>query len=336
MGIPANRQKAIFDSFTQADNSTTRRFGGSGLGLTICRQLAELMGGTISVQSELGVGTTFTVVVMLDVQEKDAPSSVEALSSDPSISPMMVLLVEDNPINQQVCLQRLERMGHEVLVVDDGKKAVEAFTQARFDLILMDVQMPVMGGLEATLQIRSAEAGSGRRTPIIAMTARAMEGDRQRCLDAGMDAYVTKPFTSAILAKALAEATETAFVAESQEQSEETCFDANAFKKWFSQLNEEETSDLKMAGQLFLQTYEDNLALLCKSIDGKVLNEVQFRAHSLKGEMGVFNLKYLQSLAFFVEKAATENDLDSVERVFPELEAGVKSMVDELKILCQN
>ena len=208
IGIPADKQAGVFVAFNQADTSTTRKFGGTGLGLTICARLAALMGGRIWVESEPGQGSTFHFTVRLqglqNVEAVKAATSVSALvaSATPQVKanrpPFQVLLVEDHPINQLLATTLLKKWGHVVVLAKNGQEAVDLFSGQAWDIVLMDMQMPVMGGLDATKLIRAGEL-HGQRTPIIAMTANAMASDRQVCLDAGMDEYLAKPFSGAAL-----------------------------------------------------------------------------------------------------------------------------------------
>jgi CheY-like chemotaxis protein len=193
IGIPWDKQKIIFESFVQADGSTTKRYGGTGLGLSICSQLVNLMGGRIWVDSEEGRGSSFHFIVNMEVQ--DAPESTPVHIQQPRRR-LRVLLAEDNEINQKVATEFLEMRGHEVRVAANGVEALTALQTDRFDVILMDVQMPQMDGIQATTAIREKEKTTGDHLPIIAMTGYAMKGDRQRCLDAGMDGYICKPIRS--------------------------------------------------------------------------------------------------------------------------------------------
>src|SRR5439155_11348130 len=174
IGIPSDKCAKIFEPFTQADGSTTRRFGGTGLGLAISATLVQLMDGRIWVESEVDSGSTFHFVVPLEIADGLAvPAPVAALPSG-ATRVMRILVADDNIVNQRVAVGLLSRRGHEVTVVADGREAVDAAAREHFDLILMDVQMPLMGGFEATAAIRARERESGRCTRIVAMTAHAM------------------------------------------------------------------------------------------------------------------------------------------------------------------
>ncbi len=220
IGIPPEKLDLIFEAFRQADGSTTRKYGGTGLGLAICSRLVEMMGGSIRVKSEMGHGSTFyftarfgvagtideptvpdpmslqKMLTAVDQSTTEQSASGEPTNGDglhPVRTSLYILLAEDNPVNQRVAARLLEKRGHRVALAATGREALEWLSRDKFDLVLMDVQMPELDGLEATAIIRARENREGGHIPIIALTAHAMKGDRERCLEAGMDNYVNKP-----------------------------------------------------------------------------------------------------------------------------------------------
>ena len=211
IGIPKDRQSTIFESFTQADGSTTRKHGGTGLGTTISKQLAEMMGGEIGFESEEGKGSTFWFTALFGKREGNeqipaTPDLVTGYSvAEDYRKEIRILLVEDYPTNQQVAMRHLSRAGYQVDLAEDGSQAVKAYKRKNYNLIFMDIQMPIMDGFAATQEIREIETrnleqstiinqqSSIQKVPIIAMTAHAVKGFRERCLKAGMDGYIPKP-----------------------------------------------------------------------------------------------------------------------------------------------
>ncbi|MGA2326450.1 MAG: PAS domain S-box protein [Bryobacteraceae bacterium] len=195
IGIAPERCAPLFESFVQGDDSATRKFGGAGLGLAISKQLVEMMGGRIGLESEVGRGSTFWFTAQFRKQiEPATPAPADSRAAAGSISPagVRVLLAEDNEVNRRITLRMLEKSGFCAEAVCDGRQAADAVLAGHYDVVLMDVHMPEMDGFAATAEIRGRER-EGRHTPIIAMTARALAGDREECLAAGMDDYITKP-----------------------------------------------------------------------------------------------------------------------------------------------
>jgi CheY-like chemotaxis protein len=192
VGIAPTAQQAIFDSFAQADISIARRYGGTGLGLSITRQLVEVMGGSIDLDSTPGVGSTFTVNLPVSVTRQDVRDADRHQAQ--RFAGVRVLVAEDNAVNRQVAEGMLKRFGCHCRCVADGRQALQALARERFDMVLMDCQMPVLDGLAATRLLRS-EAGGGHRLPVVAMTAHVLPEDRERCRLAGMDDYLPKPVT---------------------------------------------------------------------------------------------------------------------------------------------
>src|SRR5271157_4848320 len=196
IGIPAEKQRLIFEAFSQADSSTTRRFGGTGLGLTISTRLVHMMGGRIWVESKPDQGSKFHFTADLPIAKNvAAPQPV----ANVNLHGMPVLVVDDNSTNRRILKDTLESWGAKARVVESANAAMEALERGEFDVALMDVQMPEMDGLEATAAIREKERIAGKHLPIIAMTAHAVSDDRERCLDAGMDGYLSKPIHAAEL-----------------------------------------------------------------------------------------------------------------------------------------
>ena len=207
VGIEPDRLEVLFEKFTQADASTTRRYGGTGLGLSICRELAQLMGGEVGAASELGRGSSFVVRLPLArVGDAHAPAFAASAQGceEPATLKIRVLAAEDNSVNQLVLKTLLHQIGVEPVVVENGQRALDAWRGGEWDVILMDMQMPVMDGLTSTRRIREAEAAAGRaRTPIVALTANAMSHQIQQCVAAGMDGHVAKPIEAGRLFEAL-------------------------------------------------------------------------------------------------------------------------------------
>jgi len=197
IGIPREKHATIFDAFTQADGSTTRRFGGTGLGLTISARLAELMGGSIRIESEPARGTQVYLTLPFEIRAAhrpiDRPDVVTRHIISEAHRSLRILVAEDNAVNRLLLTALLGKRGYTIVTVVKGREAVAAVTEEVFDIVLMDVQMPEMDGLEATAAIRKLEAESGAHVPIIALTAHAMKGDREICMAAGVDEYLTKP-----------------------------------------------------------------------------------------------------------------------------------------------
>jgi CheY-like chemotaxis protein len=216
IGIPAEKQKTIFERFQQVDGSPRRAHGGAGLGLAICAKLVELMGGRIWTESELGKGSRFHFVIPCQAAQGAvaAPAS-EGASPPAAVRPLRILVAEDNRVNQMLMRRLLEKEGHAVWLASNGEEAVAACREQEFDLVLMDVQMPGLDGLEATRRIR-ADAGA-RRMLIVALTAHSMAGDRERCIEAGMDDYLAKPVDIAELRRVAARAAAAACPAAPQE-----------------------------------------------------------------------------------------------------------------------
>ncbi len=325
IGIPMDKQDRLFRSFTQLDGSTTRRYGGTGLGLAITKQLVEMMGGEIWVESQEGAGSTFYWTLVFSLPKGAAArrglhggEEVEARAQAPAPGrALSILVAEDNPINAKLAVALLKKKGWEATVAGNGREALEALSSRAFDLVLMDIQMPEMDGYDATLAVRQREAGTGHRTPILAMTAHAMKGDLERCLEAGMDGYLTKPIKAAEFYDAI----ETLAGASEPLEADDHAAGAGAPAD-LSQLLVNTGGDVELLDELVDLFAEDcpgqveNIAGAIQGGDPKRLAEA---AHKLKGAVANFGAKTTQDLAFKLERLGREGDLERAPKTFEEL-----------------
>jgi len=288
VGIAPEKQAAIFAPFQQVDASTTRRYGGTGLGLTISARLVELMRGRMWLESAPGKGSTFHFTARFALTDRVAAaaplrSGAPALAG-PAREPartrkLAVLLVEDNSVNRRLAQIVLARRGHTVTAVDSGAAALGALRQGRVDLILMDVQMPGMDGIETTRAIRRSEERLGRHVPIIALTAHAMAEDRERCLGAGMDGYLVKPIQPA----ALLDAIERIAV---EPEPPAAVADWGAVAADEAELLEQVGGDARLLGEiadLFVRESGKHLAALRQAIGSRGAETFGREIHTLRG-----------------------------------------------------
>jgi PAS domain S-box-containing protein len=331
VGIPAEKHAFIFEAFSQADGSTTRRYGGSGLGLAISATLVRMMGGRIWVESEPGRGSTFHFTAAFDlapvarqVQSAPRPAAVArprpAQAADAPRRRLHVLVAEDNVVNQRVAVGLLARRGHTTTVVANGREALKAFESASFDVVLMDVQMPEMGGLEATAAIRSRESGTGRHVRIVAMTAHAMNGDRERCLSAGMDGYLSKPVDPAMLYAVIENP------ASSPAEPSGPVDDVALMER----LGGDEQLFTEVI-QSFLEDCPRRLAAIRTAVDLRDAERVRAAAHALKGSAGNLSATALFTAAQTLERIGAERRLDALEAGWRQLSVEASSVLDALR-----
>jgi signal transduction histidine kinase/DNA-binding response OmpR family regulator len=276
IGIAPGDIKRIFDAFTQADSSDTRRFGGAGLGTAICKKLTQMLGGRIWLKSELGKGSSFYFTIKGQTSENS--------ESSPVISPLKILLAEDNILNRKLLTAILDLKGHCVRAVENGKAAVKAFEHEPFDLILMDIQMPEMDGIEATRLIREKEKKIGGHIPIVAVTAYGMTGDRERFLALGMDDYLTKPIRRERVLSLIEELTASASQKACEISQVRTGYDPNVFNadEFLAMVG----GSQKLASELiriYLETLPEIMTRIRESICKQDSRELLFSSHSLKG-----------------------------------------------------
>ncbi|MFZ5426182.1 MAG: response regulator [Thermodesulfobacteriota bacterium] len=328
-GIQSSKLDTIFDSFTQADNSSTRRHYGTGLGLAICKHLVQRMDGGIWVHSEEGRGSVFTFEVRLEALN-GAPQPVEVKAGPaPEIRPLTILLAEDNLINQMFATEILEQDGHRVIAVGNGAEALETLARQTVDVVLMDIQMPEMDGLEATRRIRSGEApGVPRDLPIIAMTAHALKGDRERFLESGMDGYLSKPVGPDEIQACLHQV----LSIKRKNAGEETAVPGPMIlnEKWLLEKARGNREFLKKLFAVFVDQQPRKIAEMSQALQDGDLPGVAFMAHTLKGGAATMGAEVLKERAFELEKAAKAKDeslaMLHIESMKSELETTMDAM----------
>ncbi len=331
IGIPEEKWTSIFEMFEQADNSVTRRHGGTGLGLAITSRLVELMGGRVWVESEIGKGSRFHFIAHLEMAKPEdlevipaEPDSLHERQSSP-VRNLSILLAEDSLVNQKLAVALLEGEGHAVSVAPNGREALAKIESGNFDLILMDVQMPEMDGLEATARIRAAEKQTGAHIPIVAMTAHALRGDRERCLESGMDAYVAKP----IRADELFQTIEDLFAAPGGPVA---CSAAERLApetvEWPEALRAVR-GDRRLLRTLVEAAAEEiprlTLAVRAAVASGNAA-ELQLTAHTLKGAIRYFASSESFEQLRRLEKMGRDNILDGAEEILTALDAEVRRL----------
>lgn len=351
IGISPDKQNAIFMAFSQADGSTTRKYGGTGLGLTISKQLVEMMGGHIGLESSPGQGSVFHFTVpfafcMPRTERFDDTASPNSAAAPPVAKTrrLRILVAEDNDVNQLIARAFLEQRGHSVTVVGDGLAAVSAVRSQHFDLVLMDLQMPVMDGLEATVAIRSHEANSGRRMPIVAMTAHAMQQHRESCIAAGMDAFVTKPVKlndlSAVLAglplgvedekcDTVGEGRELGKLIGAPPSPEKRLIDAEAMLQNLGG----DSCLMHRVASLFLADAPKHLDDIRIALECRNFESLTKLAHALKGAIGNFACEEGVAVSYRLETLARERKLSDVEPAYDEVRRVLAQLTPELEEL---
>ncbi len=339
IGIAPEACRRLFHSFTQADATTTRKYGGSGLGLAICKRLTELMGGQIGLESVVGRGSTFTFTVRCAIDATvPAPAAASAQSAKSSLRRLHILVAEDNHVNQIVISASLQSEGFTCDLAANGKLAVEALEKKAYDLVLMDCQMPEMDGYEATRVIREREQAAmasgapARHIPIIALTANAMQGDRENCLKVGMDDYVTKPLELSLLFSAIArhvkqsKRSDVAAARVLPKAANSDPMDANDIRKRFASspqiipemLDRFENQIEELRGMLRFDAPDEELAALVRPL------------HALKGCCGYLASDPVVQLVTRLEGAGKSGDLETLREGLADLQMEIERCLAHL------
>jgi len=345
IGIPAEKQACIFEPFVQAHEGEVCRYGGSGLGLSISKQLVEIMDGRMSVQSRPGRGSTFHFVLPFGVSQ-GPPETTESPAEDGPAGALTwgeqhcrgrILLAEDDPVNREYVSLSLQKLGHDVVCVENGREAVSACQAESFDLVLMDVEMPAMGGYDATAAIRRREETTGRHTAIVALTAHALQGDRQRCLEAGMDAYVSKPIRRdalyAVVEKHLADAGPSAS-ADSHASQDTPPSDRLDAEKVLAMVGGDQEQLCRVA-EAFLESCPQVLHRIELAIDQEKGTDLRAAAHQIKGSLGIFGNRGGVQAAKALESIGLDGSFSGARGTFAALQREVAQLTEELKALIQ-
>jgi CheY-like chemotaxis protein/HPt (histidine-containing phosphotransfer) domain-containing protein len=300
----------VFERFTQADSSTTRRFGGSGLGLTISKRLVELMGGRIWVKSEVGKGSVFAFAVPFEISARvNRPTAAPVgVGPEPALRALHILLAEDSPDNCTITLAYLEDTPYRVEIAETGAIAFEKFKAGRYDLVLMDRQMPIMDGLTATRAIRAWEQANERPlTPIVALTASALKGDREMCLAAGCTAFLTKPIKQEVLLQAIKE---NSLVALAPLPEDSSRIDPIVLRV---------RSSIAKRIPTYLQHCRQNVVVMLDALDRVDFETVVSLAHQMRGSGGAYGFQPITDIGAALQQAGESADNDVSRKWVKEL-----------------
>lgn len=327
IGIPEEKKSDIFKAFTQVDGSTTRKYGGTGLGLAITQELTSLMNGTIQLKSEPGQGSTFDVSIPFATHIPDQIAHLLPTDTHiPTLPPLRILLVEDNPVNETLTINLLNKQGHHCTAAHNGQEALDAYAKQPFDLILMDVQMPIKDGLETTREIRAIEKRTGQHMPIVALTAHAMIGDKERCLQAGMDAYISKPIQSYQLFQTIQSVLP---------NSESASSPIDAKKETLLENFGGDQKLLQDVILIFLRNLPRQLENLETAIATQNASDLEHAAHTLKGSVANFGTSQARDTAQKIEQMARKNAFQDAANEIEYLKSALQKLEEELTHMSQ-
>ncbi|MBF0551763.1 MAG: response regulator [Deltaproteobacteria bacterium] len=334
IGVPAAQRERIFDPFTQVDASSRRKYGGTGLGLNICKKLVELMGGEIWVRNNEGAGSTFYFTACFELGHDAGPPLIGKEKRQPrSLRPLRILLAEDDVLSQRFTAEALRSQGHSVEIATNGKEVFNKLTTKPFDLILMDISMPDMDGTEVTKVIRRSTLNLfDPKIPIIAQTAHALKGDREKFLAAGMDGYITKPLDIDDLSAVIRQVMPHFVLEDGAGEGEKNpagamderlpAFDNQALKTRFSGKKDL----LSKLFDMFVEDIPSRISGLDASIDNGDFKALAHLAHTLKGSAATLAAIALTRCAANLQKFAQEEDLEAAKLCFPKLKAEVERL----------
>lgn len=343
IGIPTNKQDKIFKPFTQVDDSLSRKYGGSGLGLIICKNLVELMGGEISFESQVSRGTSFSFEI------EYIPVQVKKLSSDSSnqvnsnflskVQDSKLLVVEDNPINQKLLVTLLNKQGLKTDVANNGQEAVNLCQENQYDMIFMDIQMPIMDGIQATKEILKLKHDTVPK--IVAVTANTLQEDRDRCLEAGMSDFISKPISNQNLVSALERFSKDAdiildqnFATEEEEENLNYLLKKNFQHISIQEFLENYSYDIVVIDTIvkqFKKSYSKTLTNIVESIENENSKDLEFHAHTLKGVLSSFYCTNIIKLVLEIEEKAKKDDLSDTMKLYKEISIAVEELLEELE-----
>ena len=352
IGISESAVPTLFEPFTQADGTSTRQYGGSGLGLAISKQLAEKMDGELAMESKINQGSLFWFTLPLSLQtdrRQEIASKVAkvpkrriATRSTDQVMPIKVtqkkgykiLLVEDDKINQMVAEHLLNKLGYTIKIANDGVKAVETLKKQKYDLVLMDIQMPVMDGYKATQNIRQTES-INRETPIIALTAHAMKGDREKCLEAGMNDYLPKPILQSTLKKVLEQWLPQKTITPKIKQKEKKTAEKKLYgffdSEVFNRLNSDIQDNISQLFEIFIREYPAKSDNIKVGIESKNPLLIIASAHTLKSNCATFGAFDQSKLYKDLEKAGKDENYENAQALSDQLTPEMNKMIDALK-----